>query len=139
MKQHHSGFELFGHIDDGDRVCRCLALVGNAFLAMLNSLDRAKQLKGQGSDFKDLAIVMAFYLSLTEEYDDDTFNDATLWNVKIVEYAKKSGIDLAGCGVFGTDDLVSALEENVEDDEKEPWPKEGPDRWDFKKAVSAVR
>lgn len=108
---------------------------------MLNALDRAGQLK-PGSDFKDLALVMALYLKFANDYNDEDLvglvsnEETTRWPLKIIKYAQDNNIDLAGSGLAGVKERLNAVKDEVA--KQNAWNKPSPDRWGFKRAVSPV-
>lgn len=121
-------------IDDGERVFKTFDLVGKAFLAMLNVLDRAGQLKSN-SDFKDLALVISLYLKFFKDNIDDMddMDGATKCHLQIIKYAQDHKIDLVKNGVAGVKEQLESKKAEV--DAQKKWPKEGADRWGFKAAV----
>jgi hypothetical protein len=120
-------FFHFSHIDDGERVEEAWYLIGTAFLAMLNLLDRAGQLKAD-SDFKDLALVMALTLSFTVYWTDIEVG----WHIQVIKYAQDNDIDLANSGYSGSKKFISKQPLDVIKNELK-FPPRSTDRWQFKR------
>lgn len=134
LKAHGAIEYLFGNIDDGERACDALKLIGVAFLSLLDVLERAEHLKSN-SEFKDLAIVMSMYLIWAQEWDADTWNESTQWwDVKILKYAQDHKIDLTKAPPKLAASTVKNIKPRAQ--KQKAWPKAGADRWGFKKAVS---
>lgn len=74
-------------IDDGERLARFVTLLGRAYLTMLNSLDRAGQLKPD-SDFKDLALVSGLYMLLPDHFSESYDDEVLDWKIHIGDYMK---------------------------------------------------
>lgn len=120
-------------IDDGERLARFVTLLGRAYLTMLNSLDRAGQLKPD-SDFKDLALVSGLYMLLPDHFSESYDDEVLDWKIHIGDYMKTKKIDstfVHGSPELDTEGEVDAL------DERDGIPKAGVDRWGFKNAVSS--
>lgn len=128
-------------VDDGVRVAETIQLIGKAFISMLNSLDRASQLKPD-SEFRDLPLVMALYLKFANDYNDEDMThlvnneESAKWPLKIVKYAQDNNIDLVGSGLAGVGKQLDTLKVQVS--KQKAWNKPSPDRWGFKRAVSLV-
>lgn len=123
--------------DDSGAVVDILALIGRAFVTMLNALERAGELKPDSS-FKDLALVISLALIFLDEYmDEDSIgevDDEDIWTQEIMLYAKNFDIDLLNSGVSGIKELIELNTESARTSRK--WPGAGSDRWSFAKAVS---
>jgi hypothetical protein len=123
-------FFPFNHVDDSDRVEGAWDLIGRAFLAMLNLLDRAGQLKAD-SDFKDLALVMALTLSFTVHCRDLEVG----WAVQVIKYAQDNGLDLANSEFAGAKHFIAKNQLDLRAN-KIKFPQRSTDRWQFKRAFT---
>ncbi|KAK5131100.1 hypothetical protein LTR08_001318 [Meristemomyces frigidus] len=96
-----AGFTL---MDDGERSDKLIGLIGCAFLTMLHSLLREKELKAD-SRFRDLGLVISLFLKWSDGQEHNEIPEDEL----ILAYAKKAGIDLRATGC---DDIGEILEEH---------------------------
>lgn len=106
-----------------------VGLIGTAFLALLNEVDRAGQLKPD-SEIRDLALVMIMYLEWADDKPDYGLEDVK-WMKDVVAYAKKGNIDLKATPLYTAKDLVKkhARVAALKGDAK-------PDRWNWAKKVN---
>lgn len=109
-----------------------ITLIGRAYLAMLNALDRADQL-GPESDFKDLALVSGLYTTIPDLFPDSYDDEKLDWRQYVGDYMEASRIDISF--VYGSLKLKTGGK--VKDlNGRKGIPKAGADRWGFKSAVS---
>lgn len=115
--------DAFIRMDDGERCCKLVGLLGSAFVTMLDTIDKENQLRPDG-DIKDLGLVMSLFLKFAdglqdygiEDHDDDPDDPdggkVLKWRRFTVAFARKGGIDLVATGCAGTG---QTLEESYED------------------------
>lgn len=120
-------------IDDGERVCQRMKVVGCMFLSALDAIDHAGALK-VSSRFRDLGLVMSLYLNWSWGLEDYGVGDdgECEWRRAIVAYAKKAGIDLLQEGAGS--DFRRAFEEYGRVPPLKSSAKVG--RWKWPKTVS---
>lgn len=107
-----------------------VGLIGTAFLALLNEVDLAGQLKPDW-EIRDLALVMAMYLQWAYDKPDYGLEDVK-WMKDVVAYAKKGGIDLKAAPLCTVGDRLKKFSKTValKGEAKA-------DRWKFSKKVHA--
>ncbi|KAK5128308.1 hypothetical protein LTR85_002975 [Meristemomyces frigidus] len=104
----------FQMMDDGERTCQLIGLIGCAFVTMLDTLDNEGELKAS-SQYRDLGLVISLFLKWSSGQEAYGIDDEQLeWRPLLIAYAKKAGIDLKA---VGCDDIGEILEENVDDSE----------------------
>lgn len=119
-------------IDHGERLTQMIILIGRAYLAMLNVLDRADQLKPD-SNFEDLGLASGLYMLIPDSFSD-AYNQSRLdWKRHVQCYMEGKKIDTSF--VHGSP-KIDISGETEELDARKGVPKAGPDRWGFKNAVS---
>ena len=90
-------------MDDGPRVCATIELVGCAFFAVLDILDKSGYLT-RHSKFRDLGLVMSLYIvwsSCLPEFGIGEDGELD-WGEDVVAFAEKASIDLSATGCYAT-------------------------------------
>lgn len=97
-------------IDDGERMCKIIQLIGIAFIESLHELDRAKLLI-PNSTIKDLGLVMSIYLDWGHDFEDyGVEEDDLMWRKHVLSYVKKAGIDIVQEGCAGMTKTLEVYE-----------------------------
>lgn len=118
-------------IDDGERCDETVDLTCCAFLTVLEEIDRAGELKANGSRFLDVGLIMALFISFVGPMPDTmSIEGANDYVPHIFEYANKAGIDLFQQGVSGIDRYAERYKPQKSQKSK------AIDRWGFAKKVS---
>lgn len=108
----------FQMMDDGERTCKLIGLIGSAIMTMLDTLDRENELKANGT-IKDLGLVISLYLKFVDDQEDYGIEEEELeWRPLLITYAEKAGIDLAAVGCSSTAQSLEDVEAGSPDELK---------------------
>lgn len=101
-------------IDDGEKLCRTVHLIGVLLIEALNDLDRAKLLgpSTPTSPIKDIGLVISRYLYWAKDLEGSGVDEPEHleWRKHAIAYAKRGGIDLVKEGCVGMAKVLERYE-----------------------------